>query len=69
MTGLWACHRIGLGTTDAWGNELLYRKVRDDLYDLISIGPDGVPGNEDDVVFTNGKIKKPAEIYAKRPLG
>lgn len=61
--------RIGLGTTDAWGNELVYRKVRDDLYDLISGGPDGVPGNDDDVIFTNGKIKQPGEIYAKRPLG
>ena len=61
--------RIGLEATDAWGNGLHYRKVRDDLYDLISFGPDGVPGNDDDVVFTNGKIKQPAEIYAQRPLG
>ena len=60
--------RTGLDTVDAWGNGLHYRRVRDDLYDLISFGPDGVPGNEDDVVFTNGKIKKPMEIYAKRPI-
>lgn len=60
--------RIGLDTVDAWGNGLHYRKVRDDLYDLISFGADGVPGNEDDVVFVNGKIRKPGEIYAKRPI-
>ena len=60
--------RIGLDTVDAWGNGLHYRKVRDDLYDLISFGPDGEPGNEDDVVFVNGKIRKPMEIYAERPL-
>ena len=60
--------RIGLDTVDAWGNGLHYRKVRDDLYDLISFGPDGEPGNEDDVVFVNGKIRDPMEIYGKRPI-
>ena len=60
--------RIGLEAVDAWGNGLHYRKVRDDLYDLISFGPDGVPGNDDDVVFVNGKIRDPMEIYAKRPI-
>lgn len=60
--------RTGLVTSDAWGNELYYRKLQDDRYDLISAGPDGELGNDDDIVITNGKVKKPADVYGERPI-
>ncbi len=52
---------------DGWGNDLYYRKWIDDHYDLISAGPDGQFGNDDDVIVMNGQLKKPADIYAERP--
>lgn len=55
-------------TTDAWGNELYYRKIRDDRYHLISAGPDGVLGNDDDIVSNNGLLSKPADVYAEHPI-
>ena len=60
--------REELSTTDGWGNELLYRKLRIDLYNLISAGPDGEFGNDDDIVIENGALYDPAQIYAKNPL-
>ena len=60
--------RVDLGTVDGWGTDLHYRRWRDDRYDLISAGPDGAFGNEDDLVMVNGVQKKPMEIYAERPF-
>lgn len=53
---------------DAWGSRFIYRRIRDDLYQLISAGEDGEYGNEDDLVVENGVLKDPMEIYKKRPL-
>ena len=53
---------------DGWGNEFLYRLLRIDKYNLISAGPDGEFGNEDDVVMENGALYDPMKIYAENPL-
>lgn len=60
--------RADLETTDGWGNRLLYRKLRIDLYDLISGGPDGRFGTEDDIVMKNGALYPPGPHYAEWPL-
>ncbi|HEX9733170.1 MAG TPA: hypothetical protein VGG06_14435 [Thermoanaerobaculia bacterium] len=60
--------RAGLSDQDAWGNDFYYRRLRDDRYQLVSAGPDGELGNDDDVVMANSKFMKAAEIYAKDPL-
>jgi hypothetical protein len=60
--------RSNLETTDGWGNRILYRKLRIDLYNLISAGPDGELGNADDVVIQNGALYDAAKIYAEWPL-
>jgi len=53
---------------DGWGNDFLYRLLRIDKYNLISAGPDGEFGNEDDVVMENGALYDPMKIYAENPL-
>lgn len=53
---------------DGWGKPFLYRLIRVDIYNLISAGPDGEFGNEDDVVMENGAFYDPMKIYAERPL-
>lgn len=53
---------------DGWGNDFLYRLLRIDKYNLISAGPDGEFGNEDDVVMENGALYDPMKIYAESPL-
>lgn len=53
---------------DGWGNQFLYRLIRVDKYNLISAGPDGEFGNEDDVVMENGALYDPMKIYAENPL-
>jgi hypothetical protein len=53
---------------DGWGNEFLYRLLRIDKYNLISAGPDGEFGNEDDVVMENGALYDPMKIYTENPL-
>ena len=58
----------GLQETDGWGNPIFYRGLRDDRYELISAGPDGRFGNEDDVIVQNGRLKVAADIYASNPL-
>ncbi len=58
----------GLSKEDAWGQKYLYRRILDDRYQLISAGPDGDFGNEDDIVVENGVTYEPMGIYAKRPL-
>ncbi len=58
----------GLSRQDAWGQKFLYRRLRDDKYQMISAGEDGEYGNEDDIVVENGVTYDPVEIYAKRPL-
>ena len=57
-----------LERTDGWGNPLLYRLLRIDKYNLISGGPDGEFGNEDDVVLENGALYEPMKIYEKHPI-
>jgi hypothetical protein len=59
---------VGLSDVDAWGNKLFYRRLRDDLYNLISAGPDGQMGNDDDLVMENGLIYQASEVYARAPL-
>jgi hypothetical protein len=53
---------------DGWGNEFLYRLLRIDKYNLISAGPDGEFGTEDDVVMENGALYEPMKVYAENPL-
>jgi hypothetical protein len=53
---------------DGWGNPLLYRLLRIDKYNLISAGPDGEFGNQDDIVMENGALYDPMKIYAENPL-
>lgn len=43
---------------DPWGNDYLYR-VQGGKYTVTSAGPDGAPGNEDDVTSTSKVIKEP----------
>lgn len=50
------------------GNDFYYRQIRDDRYHLISAGPDGDLGNDDDVVTANSAFYKAAEIYARHPI-
>jgi hypothetical protein len=57
-----------LERNDGWGNPFLYRLIRVDRYNLISAGPDGEFGNEDDVVMENGAFFDPMKIYAEKPL-
>ena len=63
-----AAVRAELETTDGWGNRILYRKLRIDLYNLISAGPDGQFGNADDIVVQNGAIYEAAKVYGEWPL-
>ncbi len=44
---------------DAWSRELGY-KGSSTGYRLISLGPDGKPGTDDDIVFENGRLVKGA---------
>ena len=60
--------REGLKTEDGWGNQLLYRRIRIDLYNLISPGPDGTFGNEDDIIMENGALYEPSKVYGEHPL-
>jgi len=57
-----------LKKTDGWGNPLLYRLLRIDKYNLISAGPDGEFGNDDDIVLENGAFYEAAKIYKESPL-
>jgi hypothetical protein len=58
----------GLKFEDGWGNRFLYRRLRVDKYNIISGGPDGEFGNEDDVILQNGTLYDPMKIYAENPL-
>ncbi|HSQ20941.1 MAG TPA: type II secretion system protein GspG [Blastocatellia bacterium] len=42
---------------DAWSRELNYNGSAD-AYRLVSMGPDGKPGTDDDIVFENGRLVK-----------
>ena len=57
-----------LKTADGWGRPLLYRRLRIDLYNIISAGPDGEFGNDDDIVMQNGMLYEPSKVYSERPL-
>ena len=59
--------RADLSFQDVWGNKLKYRRLRDDKYQLISVGKDGVYGNEDDVILMNGALYPADTIYAETP--
>ena len=60
--------KAGLSDIDAWGNKLFYRLLRDDTYNLISAGPDGQLGNDDDVIMENGLFYEATTIYGRAPL-
>ena len=60
--------RGDLEFNDGWGNRFLYRRLRVDKYNIISAGPDGEFGNEDDIVLENGALYPAAKIYAENPL-
>jgi hypothetical protein len=60
--------RTLLTRTDAWGTNLLYRRVRDDQYHLISAGPDAEFGNEDDIVCVTGHFRDTMTVYDQHPL-
>lgn len=57
-----------LTRTDAWGTKLLYRKIRDDQYHLISAGPDAEFGNADDIVCVTGHFRDTMDVYSRRPI-
>lgn len=59
--------RADLSTVDSWGNRFKYRRLRDDLYQLISVGADGVYGNADDIIVQNGAFYPAETIYAQNP--
>jgi hypothetical protein len=59
--------RVALPFEDPWGRPLHYRRIDDGHYDLVSLGPDGELGGEDDVIVHNGLLQKPAKVYAQRP--
>lgn len=56
-----------LATVDTWGNKFVYRRIRDDRYQLISVGKDGIFGNEDDVIMQNGAFYPADTIYSETP--
>jgi len=58
----------GLKDRDGWGNRFLYRRLRIDKYNIISAGPDGEFGNEDDIVLENGGLYDAMKIYSENPL-
>ena len=60
--------REGLKFEDGWGNRFLYRRLRVDKYNIISAGPDGEFGNQDDVILENGVLYEPTKIYSENPL-
>lgn len=60
--------RSFLSEEDAWGNRIYYRKMRDDQYQIISAGPNGTLGDDDDIISANGKLQDPAKIYADEPI-
>jgi hypothetical protein len=51
------------GRQDAWGRDLSYVKVNEELYEVASAGPDGEFGNEDDV--TQNDIPPPGDEDAE----
>lgn len=53
---------------DGWGQELKYRRVDGDTYQLISAGPDQKMGNDDDMIFQNGMQYTGAKIYPDYPF-
>ena len=59
--------RADLPMRDVWDNKFKYRRIRDDRYQLISMGEDGVYGNEDDVILMNGALYPAETIYAETP--
>ena len=60
--------RDELSDRDGWGNKMLYRKLRIDLYNMISAGPDGEFGNDDDIIMQNGALYEPSKVYGEWPL-
>ena len=60
--------RQGLKFEDGWGKRFLYRRLRGDKYNIISAGPDGEFGNEDDVVLENGLLTEAMRVYSRNPL-
>ncbi len=60
--------RLGLSTRDGWDQEFFYRRIRDDRYHLISAGPDGQLGNDDDIVMANSAFYPAADIYERYPI-
>lgn len=57
-----------LSFEDAWDNPLHYRRLRDDLYQLISPGPNGKLGDSDDVIVEKGILQNPEKVYAANPI-
>jgi len=52
---------------DGWGHDLVYQHMSMDTYRLISKGPDGKIGNDDDIVYTNGMLEEAKKSYAAAP--
>ena len=52
---------------DGWGHDLVYQWVSMDKYRLISKGPDGQLGNDDDIVYSNGMLEEAKKSYAAVP--
>jgi hypothetical protein len=61
--------RVELKFEDPWGAPVYYRRVNDSMFDLASGGPDGILGNDDDVVIQDRKLTKPKVAWERRPLG
>jgi hypothetical protein len=59
--------REHLELEDGWGRHFVYRKLTDEKYQILSGGPNGKVGDDDDVVLENGVLRKAEEVYAERP--
>jgi hypothetical protein len=45
---------------DAWGHKIVYKHRRNQGYQLISPGPDGIKDTDDDIICQNGEFIKPS---------
>lgn len=60
--------RGDLAMSDGWGNTLVYERLGPDRFRMVSGGPDGSLGNDDDVVMINNRFVEAAKEYSSRPL-
>ena len=57
-----------LAKQDEWNRDFHYRRVDMDHYNLISMGPNGKLGDDDDIIMENGMFYAPEKIYSEHPI-